>query len=305
MDDVAISVICTNNAAVLEGCLEALPAACEGVKWRATVIDNASTDGTSDLVRERFRWAELIRNERRRGFSHNHNLVLVPTLRSRDARYVMILNDDTRFDPGAVAAMVEEMDAQPRVGALGPRIRGAGGAPQQSLFPFLPVRSRVLQQFRPAADFGTASESGWLNGSCVMVRTAAVEEIGPLDERYFIFFEDIDLGRRLEDAGWRSALSARAGMVHLEHQTISMPALNSVMARQMLRSEWLYMERHHGRGGAVTLVAASRLALALRCAKAAVRAALGDQEARIMARNLLTLCVYKPTEPLPHEASPG
>jgi GT2 family glycosyltransferase len=138
-----------------------------------------------------------------------------------------------------------------------------------------------------------------------MIRIAAIEEVGPLDERYFIFWEDTDLGRRLEDGGWRSARSARAGMVHLEHQTIEMPALNSVMARQMLRSQWLYVERHHGRRAVVTLTAASRVALALRCAKAAVRAALGDQEARTLARNLLTLCMYKPTEPLPHEVSAG
>src|SRR5947209_7125263 len=80
VDDVAISIVCTNNRPALEGCLDALPAACEGLRWRATVVDNASMDGTSQLVRERFDWVTLVRNERRHGFAHNHNLTLLPAL---------------------------------------------------------------------------------------------------------------------------------------------------------------------------------------------------------------------------------
>jgi N-acetylglucosaminyl-diphospho-decaprenol L-rhamnosyltransferase len=299
VDDVAVSVVCTSNAPALTSCLAALPEAAEGLRWRATVVDNASTDGVSELVRERFAWAALVRNERRRGFAANHNLTLLPAIAASDARYVLVLNDDTIFDPGALAAMVAEMDATPDLGCLGPRIRGLDGAPQQSLFGYPSLGHLLAGQVRPGAGASQPALGGvgWLNGSCLLLRVAALAEVGSLDERYFIFFEDTDLGRRLLDSGWRSAVARDAGMVHLEHQTVGTPALSSVMARQMLRSRWLYVRRYHGRAAAALLSAVSRTALLARAAKAALTGA------REHAGHMLVLARYSPRRPLPHEAS--
>ena len=301
MDDVVISIVCTNNRAVLEGCLDSLPAACEGLRWRATVVDNAGSDGTSEMVNERFGWAHLVRNDRRHGFGHNHNLTIAPTLKHENARYVMVLNDDTRLDRRAVFEMVQEMDETPDLGAIGPRIRGLDGAPQQSLFRFPSVRHLLVHQFRPGLPPGEAGRAGWLNGSCLVLRREALQQAGSFDESYFIFYEDTDLGYRLLEAGWRSAVSRDAGMVHLEHQTVSMPAVSSMMARQMLRSEWLYASKRTGAWLAFGLSMGTRAALLLRSAKAAAGGARGDGDARLLARALLGLARYRPAEPLPHE----
>ena len=306
MDDLVISVICTNNRRALESCLSSLPEAAHGLRWTATVVDNASTDGTSELVREAFPWATLIRNEVRLGFSANHNKTLVPAVEANAARYVLFLNDDTVLDPGSLTAMVAEMDHRRDLGALGPAIRGTDGTPQTSLIGLPTPPHLVISSLRPGRTVAPMQpgDDGWLNGSCVMVRPEALREIGSLDERFFIFFEDTDLGRRLLEAGWHSAVASQAGMIHLEHSTVSMPALNSVMARQMLRSQWLYVRKHDGPARAAIVATLVRCSLLIRAAKAfAVGAFAKSDEERAAAGHLVALARYSPAEPLAHEAN--
>jgi GT2 family glycosyltransferase len=141
-----------------------------------------------------------------------------------------------------------------------------------------------------------------LNGSAILLRSEALQEIGSFDERFFIFYEDTDLGVRFWQAGWRSVLATAAGMVHLGHETVSTPALTSVMARQMLRSQWLYVRKHHGRPQAGALTRVVRGALLLRSVRAAMRGTLrADPTERELARHLIALAGYQPSAPLPHE----
>lgn len=304
MYDVWISVVCTNNRGALAQCLTALPGACAGLKWRATVTDNAGEDGTSHMVKERFPWADLLRNERRLGFAANHNRLLARVVVDGAARFVLILNDDTIFDENALSAMVREMDARPRLGALGPQLRGLDGRPQQSLFRFPSLLEFVLGALSPGREPARPHGDGWLNGSCVLLRTEALREVGLLDERFFIFYEDTDLGLRLHQAGWPSALARAGSMVHLEHQTVSVPALNSVMARQMRRSQWLYVQKHEGRLAAAALEVVTRTALLARALKAVLKgrrsAAAAERE---KAHHLLELARYRVSVALPHERS--
>jgi N-acetylglucosaminyl-diphospho-decaprenol L-rhamnosyltransferase len=305
MDDLAISVICTDNRAVLETCLQALPDATNGLRWRATVVDNACTDGTGEMVRARFPWATVIRNEVRHGFSRNHNQTLVPALAESSARYLLILNDDTILDPGSLAEMVAEMDRNPELGALGPTMRGPDGLPQDSLLSFptpLRIAYHALRPGRPAPLPG--DRAGWLNGSCVLLRPDALRDVGTLDERFFIFYEDTDLGLRLRDGGWVSEVAHDAGMIHLEHSTVSTPALNSPMARQVLRSQWLYLAKHNGPARAAIVAQLVRVCLAARAVKAAALGRLQKSEQeRDNARHLFALARYSVREPLAHELS--
>lgn len=304
MLDVEISVVCTNNRPALEHCLAALPAACAGLSWRATVVDNAGEDGTSEMVRERHPWAAVVRNERRAGFSTNHNLTLARAVRDRSARFVLILNDDTIFDPRALTAMVAEMDTARSVGALGPRLRGLDGSPQQSMFRFPSLADFPMLALIPHRPPRPADGRGWLNGSCILFRVDALAEVGLLDERFFIFCEDTDIALRLDAAGWRVALSETAGMIHLEHQTVSAPALNSVMARQMLRSQWLYMRKHEGRATAAAMTVIVRAILLARAVRDLIRARRDrDPTVRETAGHLIGLARYAVRVPLPHERS--
>lgn len=299
--DVVVSIVCHDNAAALDGCLATLPAACDGVSWEACIVENVPASGVRDLVREKYPWASLISNSRQLGFSANHNQVLLPALRDRRARYLLILNDDTLLDLGAVAALVAVADAHLSVGALGPQIRGVDGAEQQSYFPFPTLRGEVaLSLSQPRSRRGL--QRGWLNGSCVLFRAAALETIGVLDDRFFLFFEDTDISHRLWSAGWCVAVTPRARIVHLEHQTVTQPGLGSTMERQMLRSRYLYMRKHRGRASAALLTLLLRLTYGVRAAKAlAVALATCDPQERATARVLLGLVACRPTAPLAHE----
>lgn len=300
--DVHISVVNTNNRDLLERCLSSLPDACADVAWRATVVDNASSDGSAELVAEQFPWALLMRNSEREGFSANHNKVIVPVVRDRTARYVLILNEDTELAPRCIARLVECADRDSRVGAVGPRIQGPHGEYEQSFFPFPSLASEVQSTLLPGSRRRSGSpRTGWLNGSCILTSVDALTEIGSLDERFFIFFEDTDLGRRLADAGRPSVLCEEAAIIHFGHRTVSKQP-GARMEQQMLRSRYLYFLKHHGRPTAEIVSTFVRTALALRASKAAVAGLVGkDADERQLGRLLLQLARYSPSRPLEHE----
>lgn len=298
--DVEISLVNTENRELLRACLQSLPEACTGLRWRATVVDNASGDGSAGMVRAEFPWAGLLASEWRLGFSANHNQVLRRVLEDGGARYVLILNEDTALDPGCVGELVGLCDADRRIGAAGPVIRGRDGRVQQSHFRFPTVGQQAWAALRPRSGPRPARGTGWLNGSCILIRTDALRQVGPLDERFFIFYEDTDLGLRLERAGWASAVCQSATMLHHGHETVSRPALGSAMERQMLRSRYLYFCKHRGQARAAALQLATRTALLARALKALGEAMLGREEPAT-ARLLAGLAGYDPRTPLPHE----
>ena len=300
LTDVHVSVVNTDNRSLLERCLASLPAACEGIAWRATVVDNASTDGSAAMVAEQFPWASLLVNAHRAGFSANHNRVIQPLIDSRQARYVLILNEDTELEQSCVKELVERADRELHPGAVGPRIRGRGGENEPSFFAFPSVVADTWGTLLPGRGPRIpSSAAGWLNGSCVLVSIDALAEIGDLDERFFIFFEDTDLGRRLADAGRSSILCEEAAIVHLGHQTVSR---GGQMEQQMLRSRYLYFRKHHSRFEAELVAALTRGALGLRAAKAFVAGlAWRDGDEQRLGQLLMRLALYSPRRPLKHE----
>lgn len=299
--DVEISLANTNNRELLRGCLQSLPAACEGLRWHATVVENASTDGSAEMVEREFPWADLVRNSLPRGFSANHNQVLRRAV-DQSARYALILNEDTVLDRGSVRALVDFCDADPRLGAAGPLLRGGDGLLQHSFFAFPTIANQTAACVRPGRRPRSPYGPGWLNGSCVLVRVEALREIGLLDERFFIFFEDTDLGFRLEQAGWRSAVCSSARIVHYGHQAVSQPVYGDRMERQMLRSRYLYFRKHRGPVRAGVLAVLVRVALAVRAVKALLSSALlRNPEERTLASILWALASYNPRLSLAHE----
>src|SRR5438105_11672953 len=134
--DVHVSLVSTDNRELLRRCLASLPAACEGLDWAVTVIDNASTDGTAEMVAAEFPWARLLVNGRRLGFTANHNQVIGPVVAEDGSRYVLILNEDTECDPQSIAELVACGDANRRVGSAGAYVVGPDGLQQPSLQPF-------------------------------------------------------------------------------------------------------------------------------------------------------------------------
>jgi GT2 family glycosyltransferase len=298
--DVEISLVSTDNRELLEACMRSLPAACEGLAWHVTVVDNASTDGTAEMVKEQFPDAALIRNDRRLGFSANHNKAIGPVVEDDAARYVVVLNEDTELGPGSMGQLVAYADSHPRAGVVGPAIYGSDGERQPSYFGFPRVGGQIRGALLPARLPRTPSGDGWLNGSCLLVRVAALREIGLLDDRFFIFFEDTDLGLRLRDAGWSSDVVEDARILHHGHMTVSQPALGSAMERQMLRSRYLYFEKHHGRARAWLVAMGVRGAFWLRAAKAWAEEVFTAADSNRSAPQLARLAMYDPRAPAGH-----
>ena len=272
MIDVRVSLVAMANPSLLGACLRSLPAACDGLAWDLHVVDNLATAEARATLERHAPEASILRNDERLGFGANHNQVLVPAVERGEARYVLVLNDDVELAPGSVAALVARADGDEKLGAAGPRLAGDDGTPQVSLEAFPSWRGEIAGSVRPRRVSGNAPE-GWLNGSCLLIRAEALREVGGFDERYFLFFEDVDLGLRLHRAGWRAAVVDESRAVHHGHQTVTLPEWGSASARHVLRSRFLYLRKHHGAARAHLAAQAIRCAHLLRAAKALVEGA--------------------------------
>lgn len=299
--DIRVSLVNTDHRELLSHCLASIPAACRGLRWAVTVIDNASTDGSAQMVATEFPWAEVRRNARRRGFAANHNQVIAPVVETRAARYVLILNEDTELQPDSVAALVRHGDGDERIGAVAPDLRGPAGEAQEA-YRSLPTPAReAMDALRPGIRRAPRGR-GYLNGSCLLLRTDALRGVGLLDDRFFIFYEDADLCRRLVAARWTLTISEGARVVHHEHQTVSQGSLDGPMSRQMLRSRHLYLRKHHGAVAAALTDVVVRIGFTLRALKALGEGLAGsDAAARCRARAFFRLARYDPRAELEHE----
>jgi GT2 family glycosyltransferase len=293
----------TNNRDLLRACLASLPEAAGALSWHATVVDNASDDGSPEVVRLEFPWARVIENPQRAGFSANHNQVIGDVVSHDSARYVLVLNEDTELESASLEELVSFADREDRLGAAGPRLIEKDEREQVSYFRFPGVLEQFWSTLRPGQAPRRAEMAGWLNGSCLLVRTEALRRVGLLDARFFIFFEDSDLGMRLHRAGWRSAVCATSRVVHHGHQTVSQSGVGTQMERQMLRSRYLYFRKHHGRHTAALVAALVRMALGVRAGKAFLTGSITrDGGERRLAGLLWNLARYDPGVPLAHES---
>jgi GT2 family glycosyltransferase len=206
---------------------------------RVVVTDNASGDESVDRLTSAVRdegwagWAEVVPLARNGGFAWGNNEGIRPALRSAEPpEYVLLLNPDTVVRPGAVAALLEFMDANPRAGIAGSRLEDPDGRPQRSAFRFpgvmselensvrLSAVSRLLGRFVVAPPPPEkACEVDWVAGASMMIRRAVFDAIGLLDERYFMYFEEVDFCLRARRAGWPCWYVPASRVVHLVGQS--------------------------------------------------------------------------------------
>jgi len=204
----------------IEQCLESVA----GVD--TVVVDNGSGDGTVDVVRQRFPAVRVIESENR-GLSAGWNT----GIRATASEHVLLLNADAWLLDGALSALVAAADRHPRAAAIGPRLENTDGTLQRSVRGYptawrlateylylrkLAPRSRPLNAFYGAGfDHAREREVEWLMGACLLVRRAVFDEVGPFDERYFLFSEEVDWMRRAADRGWSVVFTPDARCVHV------------------------------------------------------------------------------------------
>ena len=228
--DLSICILTWNQPDLLPRCVASCLAEIqrERIAAEIIVIDNASPDGSPQKVANLSPLVRLIRNEENLGFSKANNIAI----RMSQGRYVLILNDDTEFRPGSLGLLLRVMDADPRIGAVGPKFLNPDGSLQRSNAPKRLPRLRgmvsellnldfVLEKFPLTRDLLTnrrdpewGGEAEQIDGACFLARRQALDAVGLFDERFYFLFEDSDLCYRLEKAGWRVWYSPEAQVVH-------------------------------------------------------------------------------------------
>ena len=269
----AIVVVTYNSAETVEACLRSVEIA--GLPAEIVVVDNASADGTAALVAERFPGARLIENSNNEGFGRACNR----GWRETRAPYVLLLNPDSLLQPGAARALVEFMAARPAAALVGPRILNANGSLQHSCFRFpslrmvvtgffglIPLDSPANGRYEPW-EYERAHQVEHLLGACLLARRAAAEQVGLLDERFFIYFEETDWCYRMRAAGWENWYCPDATVVH--HGAHSTSREPERMSAEFYRSQARFYRKHYSPGRLLALKALSVLGVAYWTARTA------------------------------------
>jgi GT2 family glycosyltransferase len=290
--DLSVILINWNSVGVTSDALASIREHTRGVEYEAFVVDNGtSKDDGPRVLPERFPWIRFLANPRNMGFTKANNQGI---LLAR-GRYVLLLNNDTVQTENALGEAVHYMDAHPDVGALGIMHRNADpqGSFQPSFFefpqPWMEIRgllglSRGGAAAPPSDDASPPEQDvDWVCGSFLLMRRACLEQVGELDERFFIYDEDIDWCLRARRVGWKVRFWPGVSMIHLG------AAANSHMKDKtftMFRSHLSFVRKHHGRAAACCYYLAMALRLGLASAKQAFRfvagrASLADLYARL------------------------
>ncbi len=279
MIHLAVIILNYRRADLVVDCLASLAPDLRGRPyWCAAVVDNASGDGSAERIEAAIHergwgdWARVVRSPLNGGFSAGNNV----GLRAVEAAHYVLLNSDTLVRPGAFAELLEAAERHPEAGLIGPRLEGLDGAAQESCFRFAtpaselmaaaatgPI-SRMLKRYEVAMRVSeTPLEPEWISFACVLLRGRALAEIGPLDEHYFMYFEDMDYCRRAWEKGWHVRYEPAAHVVHLRGGSSPVKsafASRARVPRYYFASRTRYFAKHFGGIGGVLLANAAWLA---------------------------------------------
>lgn len=259
--DVSIIIVSFNTRDLLARCLQSIEQQESKPSIETFVVDNASHDGSPDLVAEKFPTVNLIRSDTNAGFAAANNLALTKTA----GRYVMLLNSDTRLGRGAVAELVAFMEDRPRAGYCGPKLLNDDGTHQPSARRFPTVLSTAYSMTgldrrhvdsRHTLDLhGSHGErdafgTDWLTGACLFVRSDVVRQVGLMDDGFFLYFEETDWCQKMAAAGWEGWYVPSAEVVHLGGQSVSREKQAAPFSgdhpEYWVSSSRRYMRRYHG-----------------------------------------------------------
>jgi N-acetylglucosaminyl-diphospho-decaprenol L-rhamnosyltransferase len=248
----AIVIVGFNARTDLERCLRSLSTHPPSTPHATIVVDNASSDGAPDMVSSRFPDVRLVRSPENLGFSRGNNL----GIRALPSELVLLLNPDTVVPEGAIDALIGRLDATPSAVAAGPRIVDGAGRAELSFGPmpsplgefrqkaFAALHARGAWPVSAWVEHLTRRErfAAWVTGACLLARRAALDAVGLLDERYFLYWEDVDLCVRLRAAGGRILFTPAAEIVHLRGRSTA--RARGPAADAYRRGQLLFYETH-------------------------------------------------------------
>jgi GT2 family glycosyltransferase len=251
MVDLSVIIVNWNGRDLLQQCLDSLVLTAGALTHEVIVVDNASTDGSPELVRQSYPQVRLVENRDNVGFSRANN----QGIRLATGRYMLLLNSDTIVKPGALEAMVALGDRHPRIGVVGAELRNLDGSLQPSWAAFPTWLSETLgRNFRvrrPMVSEAQAYQVDWVGGACLLARREAIAQVGPLDEAIFMYTEETDWCYRFARAGWGIVYLDGAQVIHLGGGSSRRSSVRSLIELQ--KSKVYFFNKHYGRWSAQVL----------------------------------------------------
>jgi GT2 family glycosyltransferase len=273
-------IVNTNGREYLLACLEAIERTHpQGVEREILVLDNASSDGSVDAVRARGSEIRLIALERRSGKAENDSTLM----REARGRYCLLLNEDSELRPGAAGALLAALEADPKAAAATPQLLSADGAPVPCAWRFPGIGTALagalfLHRWLTVQSKGSRiRQVDWAQSSALMVRREAAVAVGFMDPAFFVYYDECDFAKRLDEAGWHSLFVPSAEAVH--HDQLSTDLAKGLpRIVEFHRNRDLYMRKHHGAAAALAVRLLTAWSYAIRAIAATV---LPNQPARI------------------------
>jgi GT2 family glycosyltransferase len=230
--DVSIIILNYKSKGLVRQCVKTIRLCAPKTSYEVIVVDNDSGDGVGAMLASQYPEVRFIQSPKNVGYAAGNNL----GLRAARGRYLVIMNPDITMRPGSLDAMVAFMDSHADVGIMGPKLVHPDESIDVSCYRFpgyaipiyrrtplgkLPAGRRAVSRYLMSEyDRKGDRDVDWLLGAVLMVRRSAIEKVGLLDERYFLYFEDTDWCRRFWQAGWRVVYFTGAKMVHY-HERLS------------------------------------------------------------------------------------
>jgi N-acetylglucosaminyl-diphospho-decaprenol L-rhamnosyltransferase len=250
-DSLAIIIVTYNSMTEIDACLESLVGHTQPFPTTITVVDNQSADGTAAHVRATWPNVSVIESGGNLGFARANNL----GIRATDSEYVLLINPDTVAPPGAIQTLVRGLASHPDAAIAGARMLNERGFPELSWGPPLSPWNEVTQKFLASLYHRkvrriirkvdklsrTAREVPWVSGACMVIRRADLDAVGLLDERFFMYTEDVDLCVQMAKRGRKVLFIAGAEVLHHRGRSA---ARNPELERLRQHSHVAYYEKH-------------------------------------------------------------
>lgn len=266
MVNVHVVVVNYNTADLLRRCLDHVLASDTHAVVALTVVDNGSTDGSLALLHDDYPQVRALRSERNLGFSGGNNLALrqilaeLPDHADRAHEYILLVNSDLFLGSDTIEGLVTFAEAQADVGVVGPRVELPGGAldlacrrsfptPTNAFFKLFGLSRRFPGHARFAAynltnlDPAQMTEVDSVTGACMLVRVSTIDEVGLLDERFFMYGEDLDWAYRIKDAGWRVFYNPAVRALHQKGATSARQSGRMIV--EFYRAMYLFYRKHY------------------------------------------------------------
>ncbi|MCC7177003.1 MAG: glycosyltransferase family 2 protein [Acidobacteria bacterium] len=246
--DVSVVIVTRSNRKYLEPCLASLIGPPFRHTYDVVIVDNGSTDGTQDWLKATYPVVALIDNGANVGLSRACNQGIAAST----GRYVLLLNDDTLVTAEALDGMVDFLDRTPEAGAVGGRLMNEDGTVQACYNSFSTLREEALIATRlgealwpgypSVMDATEVARVDWICSACIMLRRAALDQVGLLDEEYFIYGDEVDLQFRLQKAGWGVYFLPGADTLHYGGRSLD----RWRRRRMVYRGKMLFYRKHYG-----------------------------------------------------------